>query len=320
MAYHFESLPQLVNLRGKLPHDGWQPTNSKYSKTDIAVHHSLTDQGDAYSFSRYHVYTNGWPEIAYHFVILKDGTIQWCHGLQVISYHVGNSNSFAVGVCLVGDFRDTEPTKEQKRSLRELHAQLKRDMPNYKRTRGHDEFPGYAWKPCPEFDYEAVLNGKAPEYGTATGGKATRTLGRGDKGLDVRRLQKKLIEAGYEMDGHGADSSYGPATEKAVKAFQRDQKLDVDGLVGPKTRAKLSALLLNKAEADKPEKTEKSKEDETVAFNDVYKNKWYADELKEAKEEGIAKGQPNGDFNPEEAVTRAEAAVFALRAYKKAKD
>lgn len=251
-------------------------------------------------------------------MILKDGTIQWCHGLQVISYHVGNSNSFAVGVCLVGDFRDTEPTKEQKRSLRELHAQLKRDMPNYKRTRGHDEFPGYAWKPCPEFDYEAVLNGKGPEYGTATGGKATRTLGRGDKGLDVRRLQKKLIEVGYEMGGHGADSSFGPATEEAVKKFQRDQKLDDDGLVGSKTRAKLSALLLNKAEADKPGKTEKSKEDETVAFNDVYKNKWYADELKEAKEEGIAKGQPNGDFKPDEPVTRAEAAVFALRAYKKA--
>ncbi|WP_175487543.1 peptidoglycan recognition protein family protein [Alteribacillus persepolensis] len=157
MPYSFESLSQLKNLRGKLPHDGWQPKNSKNDKTDIAIHHSLTKEGDAHSFSRHHVFTNGWPEIAYHFVILKDGTIQYCHDLSVISYHVGNSNNIAVGICLVGDFREEEPTKEQKRSLKELHDCLMKDMPSYKRTRGHNEFPGYEWKECPSFDYRAVL-------------------------------------------------------------------------------------------------------------------------------------------------------------------
>ncbi|RSL29052.1 N-acetylmuramoyl-L-alanine amidase [Salibacterium salarium] len=164
MAYDFEALPNVTNLRGKLPHDGWQPKNSKHDKTDIAIHHSLTTGGDAYSFSQYHVEENGWPEIAYHFVILKNGTIQYCHDLAVIGYHVGDSNSFAVGVCLVGDFRTEEPTDAQKQALRDLHDCLAGgDMPNYKRTRGHNEFPGYGWKECPEFDYESVLQDSAKE-------------------------------------------------------------------------------------------------------------------------------------------------------------
>ncbi|EKE30507.1 hypothetical protein MJ3_13739 [Salimicrobium jeotgali] len=37
------------------------------------------------------------------------------------------------------------------------------------------------------------------------------------------------------------------------------------------------------------------------------------------KKAGIAKGEPSGDFEPDEPVTRAEAAAFAARAYKAAK-
>jgi len=162
----FQKLPQLVDLRGETVHDGWQPTAKLENKTDHAIHHSLTDDGDSFSFARYHVgywsdgefIGNGWPEIAYHFVILKDGTIQWNHDLIVVSYHVGDSNKFAVGTCLVGDFRYYEPTEAQKKSLRELDRCLRKDMSSYKRTRGHDEFPGYSWKQCPEFDYEEVIN------------------------------------------------------------------------------------------------------------------------------------------------------------------
>ncbi|MCA1021767.1 N-acetylmuramoyl-L-alanine amidase [Halobacillus litoralis] len=159
MTYSFESLDQLVNLRGKLPHDGWYNVYSEHYKTDIAIHHSLTDTGDSKAFAMYHVYTHEWPEIAYHFVILKDGTIEYNHQLGVLSYHVGNSNKQAVGICLVGDFRYSDPTSQQEKSLYELQQCLIRDLPNYQRTRGHDEFPGYAWKPCPEFDYESVIQG-----------------------------------------------------------------------------------------------------------------------------------------------------------------
>ncbi|MCA1703979.1 MAG: peptidoglycan-binding protein [Actinobacteria bacterium] len=54
----------------------------------------------------------------------------------------------------------------------------------------------------------------------------------GDRGAEVRQLQEKL-------NGHGAgldpDSDFGPATDRAVRKFQRATKLEVDGIVGPAT-------------------------------------------------------------------------------------
>ncbi|MFS1519454.1 peptidoglycan recognition family protein [Bacillus sp. SCS-151] len=67
------------------------------------MHHSLTKEGSAEAFANYHVSTHNWPGIGYHFVILKDGTIVWCHNPGVMSYHVGDSNKHAIGICLVGD-------------------------------------------------------------------------------------------------------------------------------------------------------------------------------------------------------------------------
>jgi hypothetical protein len=158
--YNFQKLPKLVNLRGKTKHNGWYKVYDPSVKTDIAIHHSLTKTGNSAAFANYHVGTLGWPEVAYHFVILKDGTIEWNHDLGVLSYHVGDSNKFSLGICLVGDFRTEDPTEEQKLSLYLLHEALKKDLPNYKRTRGHNEFPGYAWKECPVFEYKTVIANK----------------------------------------------------------------------------------------------------------------------------------------------------------------
>ncbi|MCD5325526.1 MULTISPECIES: peptidoglycan recognition protein family protein [Pontibacillus] len=152
-----KSLPKLVDLRGKTARDGEYKRVALENKTEIAIHHSLTDEGDSEAFARYHVNTNQWPGIGYHFVILKDGTIEWNHDLDRISYHVGSANKRAVGICVVGDFRYYEPTPEQKKALKSLHEALKQEMTSYERTLGHNEFPGYEWKACPCFDYRAVL-------------------------------------------------------------------------------------------------------------------------------------------------------------------
>lgn len=64
-----------------------------------------------------------------------------------------------------------------------------------------------------------------------------RTLRKGDKGEDVKALQRALKAAGYDVD---VDGDYGPQTERAVKAFQRDNGLTRDGVAGPNTLAKLA--------------------------------------------------------------------------------
>lgn len=73
------------------------------------------------------------------------------------------------------------------------------------------------------------------------GGEATemRMLKNGDKGYQVWVLQTLLIARGFSCGETGADSDFGSATRAAVINFQRANSLEVDGIVGPLTWAKL---------------------------------------------------------------------------------
>lgn len=67
------------------------------------------------------------------------------------------------------------------------------------------------------------------------------TLKRGMKGEDVRKLQRRLMELGYALPKYGADGDYGSETVTAVKAFQADRGLTVDGIAGETTLTALYA-------------------------------------------------------------------------------
>jgi hypothetical protein len=58
----------------------------------------------------------------------------------------------------------------------------------------------------------------------------------GSKGYRVKALQQKLCELGYHVQ---PDGDFGPATRRAIVAFQIDNGLKTDGLVGTKTQAAL---------------------------------------------------------------------------------
>ena len=61
----------------------------------------------------------------------------------------------------------------------------------------------------------------------------------GSKGEDVKKLQQKL--------GIGADGSFGPGTEKAVKDWQSKNGLKADGIIGDSSWSKLFASESNPA-------------------------------------------------------------------------
>ena len=85
-----------------------------------------------------------------------------------------------------------------------------------------------------------LSNGSKAEATSAE--EASRTiLKRGMKGEDVRRLQLRLMELGYGLPRYGADGEYGAETAAAVKAFQADRGLQVDGVAGEATLAALYA-------------------------------------------------------------------------------
>ncbi|WP_246944053.1 N-acetylmuramoyl-L-alanine amidase [Bacillus pinisoli] len=216
---------------------------------NIAIHHSATTSGSAESFARYHVNTLGWPGIAYHYVVDKDGTISHCHDLEVVSYHVGNSNYRAVGICMVGDFRTQQLSVAQKKATQNLVLSLLDVLTiNVEDVWGHQEFPGYEWKPCPSINmgnFRSELMGitkgsKQPIYRSTSysSGPRTRTyLSYGDQGDDIKALQERLEKLGFKPGI--IDGIFGKVTEDAVKRFQKANNLRVDGIVGPETREAL---------------------------------------------------------------------------------
>lgn len=62
----------------------------------------------------------------------------------------------------------------------------------------------------------------------------------GDRGEDVAELQRNLRRLGYPLE---IDGDFGPATRRAVTAFQTDQDLQPDGIAGPLTKGRIEALL-----------------------------------------------------------------------------
>ncbi len=78
-----------------------------------------------------------------------------------------------------------------------------------------------------------------PRYSTPTWKKSSHS---GKYYLPVKRIQTDLYNIGYTEVGT-ADGYYGANTDKAVRAFQSDHGLAVDGCFGKNSKAKLWDLI-----------------------------------------------------------------------------
>lgn len=82
-------------------------------------------------------------------------------------------------------------------------------------------------------------SGVPNKKGTYTTNVFSRSIKQGCKGDDVRALQQLLICAGYSCGSSGADGICGKNTVAAIKAYQKDNGLTVDGIAGKKTIERL---------------------------------------------------------------------------------
>ncbi|WP_052158658.1 N-acetylmuramoyl-L-alanine amidase [Halobacillus sp. BBL2006] len=141
----------------------------------------------------------------------------------------------------------------------------------------------------------------------------------GDTGAKVLEHQKDLKVLGFYKDK--LDGSFGPNMEKAVYAFQKDQGIKEDGLLGPNTEKHLDAAM-SKYEAAQIEKSKEQKEAERMAenkkatgFTDVSQDHWAAEKIKTAQKLGLVNGYPDETFKPDKTMTRAEFAAGLVQAY-----
>ena len=103
------------------------------------------------------------------------------------------------------------------------------------------------------------------DYSVITGdiGETPATLKLGDRelknyteGPDVKELQETLISMGYDCGSFGADGEYGDCTEMAVRAFQKDTGVKVNGKYDADTHKALTAALDKQKSETEPEKAQ----------------------------------------------------------------
>ena len=86
-------------------------------------------------------------------------------------------------------------------------------------------------------------------YSGSTGSNSSNTsnldtiLNIGDSGTSVKVLQEKLIKLGYDCGSLGADGDFGNSTYQAVRKFQKDAKIGVDGIAGHNTLVALDKAI-----------------------------------------------------------------------------
>lgn len=83
---------------------------------------------------------------------------------------------------------------------------------------------------------------KYPVIGSANGSDvdiSLPTIRKGDSGNAVKILQLALVAYEYNIGTYGIDGDFGFDTESAVKRFQKNSKIAVDGIVGKDTWGRL---------------------------------------------------------------------------------
>jgi hypothetical protein len=150
-----------------VPPEWFPPSYRERKWTAVVLHHSATDKGNMAFFNKAHEGRcddngNHWKGIGYDFVIGNgrmsgDGqvevTFRWRQqitGAHCRTDHTNWANRSAIGICLVGDFDRTSPSRQQVISLIRLlrFLQARYNIPK-SRIYGHGQTPGARPTACP---------------------------------------------------------------------------------------------------------------------------------------------------------------------------
>jgi hypothetical protein len=106
--------------------EGWLIYESELQDiyNTVIIHHSAfyedTDLRTMEAIQRLHRADRGWADVAYHFVVGRTGVIYEGRDWAVRGTHVDSYNTGTLGICLMGNFVEQQPTDAQMASVRRL--------------------------------------------------------------------------------------------------------------------------------------------------------------------------------------------------------
>ena len=73
--------------------------------TEVVVHHTDTYEDQEVSYDiiyQWHVVDNGWSDVGYHFIIMRNGDLQVCRPISKTGAHARTHNKYSIGISFVG--------------------------------------------------------------------------------------------------------------------------------------------------------------------------------------------------------------------------
>lgn len=229
-------------------------TTSPSNRRDFAVHwdggRNPEDEADEIRLLKaYHNYHNdqkrfpnrgGFP---YNLAVGPiTGNVYEGRGLHRIAAAVGGRNTATISVIVIGGHGNF--TEAAKRGLQEAYALANAYAG---RTLGEHVHSDFNATSCPGPEWRAWVHGGnlsgggLPDTGIPSGGGGSKyrpgqvTV----RGVTVKMVQERLLAHGYDLGRWGADNIAGDMTIAAIRSFQGDEGIVVDGIVGSVTWGRL---------------------------------------------------------------------------------
>jgi N-acetyl-anhydromuramyl-L-alanine amidase AmpD len=164
--------------------------------------------------------------------IVKDEDSSWHCGDGYNKYGINNNNSIGIEICINSDgnynIAVSKAIELTQFLMRKHNISIDKVVRHYDASR----------KNCPQ-----TMSANNWSAWNEFKNRVSGVLSIGSKGNVVKELQEKLIKLGYDLGSYGADGDFGNATNTAVRKFQTDNKLTVNGIVDKKVIDKIEELL-----------------------------------------------------------------------------
>ncbi|AJA46890.1 putative peptidoglycan-binding domain-containing protein [Clostridium pasteurianum DSM 525 = ATCC 6013] len=208
----------------------------------ILIHHAAAKHCSIQDIHHWHL-EKGWAGCGYHYLVRKDGSIYSGRPETSMGAHCINYNSTSISICSEGNFNNESMENKQYSALLELTAFLIKKY-NIDKIYGHSELN---LTDCPgrNFPLKNMKTDLAVKKSSQNAANSQiqpipypgYLMKMNPKLIDenVRLFQKKLIYKNYNLGKWGADGYFGKYTFEAVIAFQRNNELLADGIVGINT-------------------------------------------------------------------------------------